>query len=134
MKSCAPVLLLILMAMTRAIAAEPVVMSLEDFINFQRSKDSLILDVRPPADYQRGHVPGALNLPLGKFDTAYESLRSQLEADRNRKIAVYCVSPICSDSAQVADRLARIGYPNVFLFRGGYAAWWKARMPKESYP
>ena len=34
-----------------------------------RKEDIVIVDVRFPTDYRKGHVPGAVNLPKGKWQT-----------------------------------------------------------------
>lgn len=60
--------------------------------------DLIILDARPDYEYERGHIPGAVNLEfhLGdrlqlKPDKA-ERLRALLGPDQTRPVAVYCRS------------------------------------------
>ena len=47
-----------------------------------------LLDVRTIPEYKRGHVRGARLIPLGKLEANLD----KLEADRNKKIIVYCRS------------------------------------------
>ena len=77
----------------------------------------VVLDVRGPALYARGHVPGAINLPHGKI---VES-RMQAFAD-GTLFVVYCAGPHCNGAARGAIRLARLGRP-VKLMAGGVTGW-----------
>jgi rhodanese-related sulfurtransferase len=60
--------------------------------------ESIILDVREPGEFDAGHVPKAINIPLGE-------LRGRLgELDRNRQVLVYCA---VGQRAYYASRLLR---------------------------
>jgi rhodanese-related sulfurtransferase len=49
----------------------------------------VVIDVRPAEEYQTGHIPGALGVPL-------QQLQSRLdELPRNRDIVAYCRGPFC---------------------------------------
>lgn len=80
-------------------------------------QDFVLLDVRSPDLYARGHVPGALNLPHGKIvdiklrDYPMETL-----------FVVYCAGPHCNGAHRGAERLARLGRP-VKLMIGGITGW-----------
>jgi rhodanese-related sulfurtransferase len=92
---------------------------------------TLIIDARDDVLYARGHVPHALSLPVRRFDARYAQLRSQLEADRTRSIALYCSSSYCGASAEVKARLQALGFTNVAIFPGGWSAWKTASYPEE---
>lgn len=74
-------------------------------------KDSILLDVRTEEEYNNGHVPGSVNIPL-------DSLRDRMgELDRNKPIIEYCQVGL---RGYVADRiLSQNGY-NVVNITGGY--------------
>jgi rhodanese-related sulfurtransferase len=77
----------------------------------------VLLDVRSPGLFARGHVPGALNLPHGKI------VASKLEAYAPDTLFVtYCAGPHCNGAARGALRLARLGRP-VKLMAGGVTGW-----------
>lgn len=79
--------------------------------------DFVLVDVRSPALYARGHVPGALNIPHGKL------VASKLEAwPPETLFVVYCAGPHCNGAARGALRLARLGRP-VKLMAGGLTGW-----------
>ncbi len=80
-------------------------------------QDFVLLDVRGPELYAKGHVPGALNLPQGKIVEA--KLR---EYPMDTLFVVYCAGPHCNGAHRGAERLARLGRP-VKLMIGGVTGW-----------
>ncbi len=79
--------------------------------------DFVLLDVRGPAAFARGHLPGALNLPHGKITE-----RRMAEWPDGTLFVVYCAGPHCNGADRAALRLARIGRP-VKLMIGGITGW-----------
>ena len=77
----------------------------------------VLLDVRGPALFAAGHVPGAINLPHGKI---IESKLSHWPADT--LFVTYCAGPHCNGAARGALRLARLGRP-VKIMAGGITGW-----------
>ena len=77
----------------------------------------VLLDVRSPALFARGHVPGAVNLPHGKI------IEPRLQAwPRETLFVVYCAGPHCNGADRAALRLAKLGRP-VKLMIGGVTGW-----------
>ncbi|MCM8733447.1 rhodanese-like domain-containing protein [Azospirillum sp. A1-3] len=79
--------------------------------------DFILLDVRGPAAFARGHLPGALNLPHGKI-----TVRRMADWPDGTLFVVYCAGPHCNGADRAALRLARIGRP-VKLMIGGITGW-----------
>src|SRR5579859_2698038 len=79
--------------------------------------DFVLLDVRSPAAYEKGHLPGAINLPHGKI---IESKLSQF--DPNTLFVTYCSGPHCNGAFRGAIRLAKLGRP-VKIMIGGAWGW-----------
>ena len=77
----------------------------------------VLVDARGPAHYQRGHVPGAVNIPHAKI---IESRLAKHPAET--LFVVYCAGPHCNGAARAAVRLARLGRP-VKLMAGGITGW-----------
>jgi rhodanese-related sulfurtransferase len=75
----------------------------------------LLLDVRQPEEYEAGHIPGAMLIPLGELE-----LRKG-ELDPNRKIITYCRSGRRSMAAAIA--LCGLGFESVYHLDGGVLAW-----------
>jgi hydroxyacylglutathione hydrolase len=85
------------------------------------SRDLQVLDVRSPAEWDAGHVPGARHLFLGEL---HEKLRG---LNPDRPVVVYCASGYRSSLA--ASLLQASGLRNVRNVQGGYAAWTAAEFP-----
>jgi len=79
--------------------------------------DFVLLDVRSPAAYRAGHVPGARSLPHGKI------VGSALAAFPGETVfVVYCAGPHCNGGHRGAIRIAALGRP-VKLMIGGVTGW-----------
>lgn len=82
-----------------------------------KGADFVLLDVRSPALFARGHVPGAISLPHAKI------VASRLAQWPQGTIFVtYCAGPHCNGAARGALRLAELGRP-VKIMAGGVAGW-----------
>lgn len=77
----------------------------------------VLLDVRTPALFAGGHVPGAHNLPHGKI------IESKLVSYPTDTLFVtYCAGPHCNGATRGAIRLAQLGRP-VKVMIGGITGW-----------
>ena len=77
----------------------------------------VLLDVRGPDPFKKGHVPGAINLPHGKIvPHALERFPS------DTLFVVYCDGPHCNGADRAAIRLASLGRP-VKKMIGGVTGW-----------
>jgi rhodanese-related sulfurtransferase len=79
--------------------------------------DFVVLDVRGPALYAAGHVPGAFNLPHGRIDE-----RNLAEFPGGTLFVVYCNGPHCNGADRGALRLASLGR-KVKKMIGGVEGW-----------
>ena len=79
--------------------------------------DFVLLDVRGPALYAQGHVPGAINLPHGKITG-----RKMAEWPAGTMFVTYCAGPHCNGADRAALKLAQLGRP-VKLMIGGITGW-----------
>ncbi len=77
-----------------------------------RRGEVLVLDVRPRQEYEAGHIPGAISLPL-------RELRERLsELPREQEIVAYCRGPYCVLAAQAVELLRERGFRAVRLEDG----------------
>jgi rhodanese-related sulfurtransferase len=80
-------------------------------------QDFVLLDVRGPALYAKGHVPGAVNLPHGKI-----TARRMADWPASTLFVVYCAGPHCNGANKGALRLAELGR-SVKEMIGGITGW-----------
>jgi len=74
-----------------------------------------IVDVRSPAEFASGHIPGAQNVPLDSF----QGVASQW--NKSAPVLVYCQSG--SRSAQAVKILQSLGFQKILHFDKGIVAW-----------
>jgi len=79
--------------------------------------DFVVLDVRGPEAWARGHVPGAIHLPHGKITEG-----KMREFADGTLFVTYCAGPHCNGATRGAIRLARLGRP-VKIMLGGVTGW-----------
>lgn len=80
-------------------------------------QDFVLLDVRSPALFSKGHIKGAINLPHGKIVEAKMAAWPQ-----DTLFVTYCAGPHCNGAARGALRLARLCRP-VKIMSGGVTGW-----------
>lgn len=69
-----------------------------------KSGEALVLDVRPPEEYEAGHIPGAVNIPI-------KALPQRLaELTRRKEVVAYCRGPYCMLAFEAVKRLRKRGY------------------------
>ncbi len=74
-----------------------------------RSGEVTVLDVRPPEEYQAGHIPGALSLPLRELE------RRLSELPRDREVVAYCRGPYCVLAVEAVRILRAHGFRAIRL-------------------
>ncbi len=82
----------------------------------EKDDGHIVVDVRRQDEYDEGHIPGAVLIPN-------ESIGTEMPAelpDLNQIILIYCRSG--NRSTQAAQKLADIGYTNIYEF-GGINTW-----------
>lgn len=85
----------------------------------------LLLDVREPAEFQQGHLAGAINIPRGMLEFKLSATPEYESRDLN--IIVYCKTS--GRAALAAKALQDMGYSRVHSIAGGYDAWAAAGKP-----
>jgi rhodanese-related sulfurtransferase len=84
-----------------------------------------VLDVRPTAEYDAGHIPGAISLPL-------EDLERRLsEVPHDQPVVAYCRGPYCVLAVQAVELLRRHGFAARRL-RDGFPEWREEGLPVEA--
>ncbi|QJW89404.1 thioredoxin [Spirosoma taeanense] len=91
----------------------------------KQSQQAQVIDVRTPAEFAEGHLPGAVNINSQRddFSQALGTL------DKNKPVFVYCLSGGRSKGA--VEKLRQLGYTDIHELKGGYLKWSSRMMPIE---
>jgi len=91
-----------------------------DLIN---RRDALVVDVRPAADFAKGHIINAISIPMNGFKNQI----GVLQKHKDKPILVSCRSGAQSTGA--CKELRKEGFGEVYNLRGGLLAWESANLP-----
>jgi len=94
-------------------------------------KDALFCDARSKGEYDQGHIPGAIPLPLAEFDKYYDLYKGKIK--HAKYLVTYCHGVGCQLSNKVAQKLVNDKkFSNVGSFFGGWPQWQEHNMPVET--
>ncbi len=89
---------------------EPI--SLDDLLGRVERDEVVVLDVRPPEEFEAGHIPGAVSIPL-------RELRVRLaELHPSKDVVAYCRGPYCVLAAEAVSMLRDHGWKAIRLREG----------------
>ncbi len=98
--------------------------TLPELLN-RRSRDEVVLvDVRPASEYERGHIEGAISVPLEEIENHLDELPDDAE------IVAYCRGRYCTLAAQAAERFRSLGV-EIKTLNVGFPEWEQAGFPIE---
>ncbi len=100
---------------------EKLIVSPERFQELAGDPAALVIDIREPEEYQRGHIPGAGSLPLRLLPQSGSAL------PRDRTLLLSCRSG--RRSSRALTMLVEMGFTNVYGMRGGILAWRAEGLP-----
>jgi len=81
-------------------------------------KNMLVIDLRPAADYKKGHIKKAVNIRFEDLPTYFESGIKPFEYDK-----IILVTEDGQEASYTACLLRLMGYGNVFAMRWGMSSW-----------
>jgi rhodanese-related sulfurtransferase/TusA-related sulfurtransferase len=100
----------------KAETKHPHIVSLDDLLKqIEGNENITVLDVREPAEYAFGHIPGAINIPLGELEERFEELNNA------ENLHIICRTGNRSDFA--AQKLTEKGFQNVKNVVPGMKEW-----------
>jgi rhodanese-related sulfurtransferase len=82
----------------------------------------IVLDVRPVAEFQAGHIPGARSVPMGELRRGIRHLPKDTE------VVAYCRGPYCVYADDAVRELNRRGFAALRL-EDGFPEWKRAGLP-----
>lgn len=95
--------------------------------------DAVVIDVREPAEFETGHIPGSINIPRGVLEfqvdahPAVAHVSDTALSHKERPVVVVCRTG--GRAALSAVNLQRLGFCNVRSIAGGVIAWGEAGLP-----
>ena len=88
-------------------------------------EDAVVVDLRPAADFAKGHILGSRSIPLAEL----EKRAGDLDKYKAKPVIIYCDAG--NRAGGGVALLRRNGFANVVNLAGGYAAWQQAGLPVE---
>lgn len=82
----------------------------------QQNTNVKLIDIRPTPEYEKMHVPGSFNMPA---DTIDESVKEFISNDT---IVCICTKGL-ERSQHAAEKIAAMGFKNVFYLEEGVVGW-----------
>lgn len=98
--------------------------SQDELLSGLRRGSVALLDVRPEDEFEAGHLPDAINIPLEQLEAMLDEL------PKDREIVAYCRGPYCVLSYEAVQRLRALGY-QVRRFDEGFPEWKAAGLPVQ---
>lgn len=87
----------------------------------------VLVDLRSPRDFRRGHLPGARSLPQAELEQRFAEIPTQ------PMVVLYCQCPL-EEAASAYHLLEARGYANHVVLSEGYDGWLKRRYPVVTPP
>jgi rhodanese-related sulfurtransferase len=87
------------------------------------NSEAVVVDLRNPEAYSRGHIVNARNIPFDEFDVD----RDKVSKLKGKSVIAVCDTGISSTKA--VGLLRKSGFENVFGLKGGMSAWSAAGLP-----
>lgn len=98
-------------------------LSLHAAITMLNHQNGMIVDVRNLAEYNKGHVQGALHVPLSTLSTTLQSLKPY----QKRPMILVCQTGFHAPTA--CTTLKKEGFHALYYLDGGMNAWTNERLP-----
>lgn len=90
--------------------------------------DAVIVDLRDKADFDKGHIVGATNVPFSQWQSQ-QSAGANTELDKHHQKVLVLVCKMGQQSSHVAKKLKQDEFKGVYRLSGGLAEWQSAQMP-----
>lgn len=104
---------------------EPVAAS--ELLKSMKRRSVTVLDVRPEEEFLAGHLPGAINVPIGELE------RFLARLPRDKDMVAYCRGPYCLMSYDAVEKLRKRGW-RARRLQDGFPEWRAAGLPVRQGP
>jgi rhodanese-related sulfurtransferase len=82
---------------------------------------AIVVDARMTSDYDRGHLAGAISIPVDANEAMWKKATASLPS--GKPVVVYCQSAGCKFAESVSLQLMREGFKDISIYRGGWNEW-----------
>ena len=100
-------------------------LSMEELLQRIKSKNVVILDVRPEMEYKNGHIADAINIPVENLTAKIKKL------PKNKEYVAYCRGPFCVFADDAVHLLTKKGFKAKRLIEG-FPDWKMKGWPVET--
>ena len=107
----------------RHMAQGPTAVTSQILTNLVNREEAVVVDIRGQAEFSKGHIQGALNIPLSKI----KETTNDLEKYKDRPIIMVCTNGI--QVAGACDSLKKAGFEQVHKLTGGMTSWVGDNLP-----
>lgn len=98
---------------------------IDELLSRMKSKNIVLLDVRPETEFKNGHIPGAINTPVKGLSTSLKKL------PKSKEYVAYCRGPFCVFADEAVQMLTKYGF-KVKRLEEGFSDWKVKGLPVES--
>ena len=98
----------------------------QQLVHMINNDDAVAVDLRPAADFDSGHILGAVNIPQSELESRLGELEKKVEGP----------VVLCCGQGTIAGRsvnlLQKAGIEKIYQLKGGVAAWQRDNLPLEN--
>ena len=101
-----------------------------EILHAMNDKDALVVDMREPADREKGTIPGSMSIVYTEVAQRMDELGckkvgSKWDCAGAKKVYAFCNGPVCPQSPSAIKAMTRDGFPadKIYYYRGGMLDW-----------
>ena len=95
----------------------------QDLINLTNQDKAKLIDLRPAADFDDGHITGSTNIPFANLDDRAHEIK------QNEGISLILICETGSQSANAGEKLQNLGHKDTLILSGGINNWRMDNLP-----
>jgi len=92
--------------------------------------EAIFIDTRNKKEFNKAHIPGAINLPVSEFAKGKPKILEFLPEDT--ELILYCESAECKTALRVARLLKTYNFTELKIIKPGWNAWQEKAYPAEA--
>lgn len=100
-------------------------LNIDELLSRMKSKNIVILDVRPAGEFKNGHIPGSVNVTVKELPAKLKKLQ------KNKEYVAYCRGPFCVFADEAVNILVKKGFKAKRLIEG-FPEWKIKGLPFET--